>query len=173
MTEATTMAVAFADAKPAAISKIRRITCYSEKNGFVSFGIYFSNDAFVNKKFKPIVISPDQILIEEALDGNVVRDNNGSVAVQMRLKGIRPFVNQNDINISPATGHGKISFAIKLQYLEEYPEYPETLQSTPSRTPRKNTLHDLLNQIRRIERDTDYKLERSEDGTLSFVARIK
>lgn len=86
----------------------------------------------------------------------------------MRLKGIPLFRNQNNINISPIADRGKISFAIKLEYLDE-----KALQPTPTKVPRKNTLLELLNQIRRVERETDYKIERSEDGTVSFVARIK
>lgn len=104
--------------------------------------------------------------------------------------------------VAPDWSGGKLKYKVKLPYVDMISAAEETaaelttsnpvaaatppsmdrvhdgvgggfVKSNPSPAmPRLSTIKSMLNDLRKIERDTPYRLERDNDGVLHFVARI-
>jgi hypothetical protein len=179
----TTMSRAMAEATPLHKTKIRLVS-WSAKDRVLT--MYFSDNSLIGRRFSTTLIGGDMsVRVIEDDGGQVVRLASGSrTSNSLRAAfgkhhknavGLLSWASfRREILVMPTWANGRLSYHFDLPAPDEKDDDSPPVGVKPEpRMPRPDTLRDMLAQLRKIERETPYRLDRAVDGTLEFVARIK
>ncbi len=187
------MVHAMADATPQNTPHIRYIS-FSQQSKVIS--VYFADGSLKGRKFS-IAVERFAWKLTESTEGSIVRQmgsgakggdwNSFGCTFGIGKLGGRELYDapwKETVDVTPTWEHGKLIYDVltsaEANVGERKPSAPQAVDrrkgesQSPTQTimPRPDRLRILLSDIRNIERNSPYRLERDTDGLLQFVARI-